>query len=277
MPKRKHPEAEEPPHNGNHADEKHSSQDSTNKFEIAIEGKKPIQCERHGSTASKPDLIFTHGAGGGLTAPALQDFAAGFAKTSNMVMFKGNMNLKSRISSFQRVMEHEDCHPALGGRSMGARAACLAAQHSQGNITALVLVSFPLVGAQKGDSREKVLLDLPADVDVLFVSGTEDSMCELDDLRAVAGRMQARSWIVEIEGADHGMAIVPQAGSQPVRARTGEIAAEWLRGRDEGKRSFLLGWDEEEGVVVSEGWFDADADATEAESSEVADKEEDAG
>lgn len=253
MPKRKRGEEAEP---SQQPSNEASKPDSQKTFEIPVEGKKAIQCERQGTLDSKPDLLFTHGAGGGIEAPAMQDFAAGFAKTSSLVMFKGNMNLKSRVSSFGRLIEHEECHPALGGRSMGARAACLAAQGSEGNVDKLVLVSFPLIGAAKQDSREQILLDLPESVHVLFISGTDDTMCDLDHLRKVVSKMEARSWIVEVERADHGMALKSKqkAGTEAIRVKTGEIAADWLKERDEGKRSLSLRWDDDAQEISSDGW-----------------------
>lgn len=79
---------------------------------------KEILCERRGK-AGKPDLIFTHGAGGGLSNAATKDFADGFAEISPVVSFQGNMNLQGRVRGFQAVLEHEDIQCALGGRSMG--------------------------------------------------------------------------------------------------------------------------------------------------------------
>lgn len=81
-------------------------------------GDKQIQCERRGKDG-KPDLIFTHGAGGGLSNAATKDFAEGFAELSPVVSFQGNMNLQGRVRSFQAVLENEDVQCALGGRSMG--------------------------------------------------------------------------------------------------------------------------------------------------------------
>ena len=244
-------------------------------FEIPVEGKSPIPCERHGNRDSKASLIFTHGAGGGLNAPAMQDFADGFVapsdiegktggeedENSSLVMFKGNMSLKSRISSFHRIIEHENCTPApaLGGRSMGARAAGLAAQQASIPISALVLVSFPLIGAAKSDSRAQILLDLPVGIDVLFITGGEDTMCPLDELVRVTGEMKARTWIVEVEGADHGMALQGQGkgeGSRALRFRTGEIARRWLGAREVEKRVMEVRWGGEEEGVVSQGWVE---------------------
>lgn len=259
MPKRKRAQDAPSPSNEQNVNSSNTPK-APNAFSIPIEGQKPIQCQRHPNTNSdpKPTLIFTHGAGGGLTAPAIQDFATAFSSTSNLVTFQGNIKLKSRVSSFHKVIAHEACRPALGGRSMGARAACLAAQETKSDDqidNALVLVSFPLVGAKKRDSRAQILLDLPEEMDVLFISGTEDTMCDLEHLSTVVNEMKARSWIVECEGADHGMSLPRQkAGSQPMRVRTGEIAAQWLRRRDGGKRFLLLRWDDEKQVVETEGW-----------------------
>ena len=256
-------EREPPPQTEDLTPKSKASKTPGTAFEIPVENKKAIQCERHGLPDSKSDLIFTQGAGGGLEAPAMQDFAAGFSETNGLVMFKGNMNLKSRVSSFHRVMEHEGCQPALGGRSMGARAACLAAQESEGKVEALVLVSFPLIGAQKGDSREQVLLHLPEGIDVLFISGSEDTMCDLGDLCSVVGKMKARSWIAEVEGADHGMALKQKAGIQALRKKTGEIAAQWLKERDESKRFLTLKWDDEGQFAETQGWHEGEPDSGE--------------
>jgi pimeloyl-ACP methyl ester carboxylesterase len=223
-------------------------------FKVASNGN-DIACERRGRD-SKPSLIFTHGAGGGLSG-ATQDFADGFAEVLSIVSFQGNMNLKSRWKSFQAVVEHEGCRPALGGRSMGARAAVLAASQPDTSIEAVVLASYPMVGAQKGDSREQILLDLPENVDVLFISGSKDSMCDMDHLQKVAKKMKAQSWIAEVQGADHGMSLKPKAGVQPIRTYQGTLAANWLLERDQSKRYCVLSWSD--GKVESSGWQEGEA------------------
>lgn len=221
-------------------------------FTVASSGKN-IQCERRGKD-TKPSLIFTHGAGGGLSNAATKDFADGFAEVASVVSFQGNMNLKARVNSFKAVIEHEEVLPALGGRSMGARAAVLAAQEPDSGIKTLILVSYPMVGAQKGDSREQILLELPEDVDVLFISGSNDSMCGMSHLRRVIGKMKARSWVIQILGADHGMSLKTKDGTQPIRKLQGTLAAKWMKERDPVKRFCELSWSDGE-VIVSE-WYD---------------------
>ena len=234
-------------------DDSAKSNDDYQTFTIPFNGKEII-CERHGAKG-KLSLIFTHGAGGGISNPATQEFAAGFADVSPITLFQGTMNLQSRIKTFNAVLDHGDVPSALGGRSMGARAAVVTAQQqSDLEIKALVLVSFPMVGAQKSDSREQILLDLPEGIDVLFIVGSNDSICDMKHLRTVIGKMKARSWIVEVQGADHGMSIKPKNAVHPMRKETGTIAANWLAERDEGKRYCSLSWRSADEKVSSTGW-----------------------
>lgn len=219
-------------------------------FTVTSNGK-DIKCERRGDQ-NKPAMIFTHGAGGGLSNAATKDFAEGFAEISPVVSFQGNMNLKGRVNSFQAVIEHENVKPALGGRSMGARAAVIAASEPDSGIESVILASFPMVGAQKGDSREQILLDLPDNVDVLFISGSNDLMCDMDHLRKVTKKMKASSWIVEVQGADHGMSIKSKAGVEPIRKYQGTLAAKWLDERDDSKRHCSLSWSDDD--VRCTGW-----------------------
>ncbi|KAK5112924.1 hypothetical protein LTR62_003746 [Meristemomyces frigidus] len=218
-------------------------------------GDKELRCQFHG-TASTPSLIFTHGAGGGITTPACFEFAHGFSSHDSILTFEGNMNLKSRTKAFNTTIEHVGFDKALGGRSMGARAACLATIQDDRRTEALVLVSFPLVSGKKGESRENALLELPEEVDVLFISGDRDSMCDLPHLRSVIQEMKARCWIVTVEGADHGMDWRPKACVQDMRRRTGSIAAEWLRYREAGKRYSCLSWDANAEAIQFDGWKD---------------------
>ncbi|KAE8448611.1 hypothetical protein EG329_009036 [Mollisiaceae sp. DMI_Dod_QoI] len=82
---------------------------------------------------------------------------------------------------------------ALGGRSMGARAAVMAAkERREEEVRCLVLVSYPL-HTGNGDVRDEILLEVEEGVKVLFVVGDRDAMCDLE-------RMKARSWRVVVQG-----------------------------------------------------------------------------
>ncbi|KAI6881065.1 hypothetical protein KC360_g4332 [Hortaea werneckii] len=228
---------------------------------------KSIVCERRGE-AGRPALIFTHGAGGGLANPATSEFANGFAEKAGIVSFQGTMNLQSRIETFHAVMLHEQSDSALGGRSMGARAAATAAIEEDRQTRALVLVSFPLVGGKNKESREQTLLDLPKDVDVLFVSGSKDAQCDTTDLANVMSKMNARSWLICVEEADHSMSWKAKSSVQDMRRLTGRLAAEWLRDRDVNARRCTISWNEEAAEIHCGGW-ETDGEASKSDAEDI--------
>lgn len=215
--------------------------DSYESFTVTSQDGKDIPCQKwqyNGSGKARTTLIFTHGAGGGLNNPATKLFAEGYASKGSIICFQGTMNLKSRLKSFQNVLDHlqdQDSKQkfAVGGRSMGARAAVMLAQSNEA-IKSLVLVSYPLT-SPKGDLRDEILLELPEDKRVLFVTGSNDNMCETGELQKVAKKMKATSVIRVVEGADHGMSLskVPQGQNkaetvEKVRRISGEEAADWV-------------------------------------------------
>ena len=221
--------------------------------EIPFPPKSPIQCvltaKDTKSLAQTPSLIFTHGAGGTLKADAVVNFTNGFAQTFPMVCFQGNMNFKSRVKMFDAVIEHQKAPLCLGGRSMGARAAVLAASSET---THSVLVSYPLHTDK--ETRDQILLDLPESIKVLFVSGDRDAMCDIQRLQSVRRKMKCKSWIVVVEGADHGMNMKSGVATQKVGEKTGEIAALWLEGCDENARGGRVVWDVDGAKVQWSGW-----------------------
>ena len=171
------------------------------------------------------------------------------------------MNLQNRVRCFGAVVENEGVvggmtGVALGGRSMGARAAVMGIKEQGWERGALVLVSYPLINP-KGDVRDEILLGVERGVDVLFVSGERDSMMDWERLEQVRGEMKARSFVVVVKGADHGMGLTGKAkkGVERMRVETGKMAAEWLEERgDEGEGwTKILKWDEaqEKCILVS--------------------------
>lgn len=148
---------------------------------------------------------------------------------------------------FDPVTCNQDVCRALGGRSMGARAAVMAAKEST---THLVLVSYPLHSGK--DIRDQILLDIPQQVKVVFVSGDRDSMCDLDRLEAVRRRMKCKTWRIVVQDADHGMDVRPKAGTQSVGRKMGDVVAGWMEDPDEGKREGKIWWNGEE--AVWSGW-----------------------
>jgi predicted alpha/beta-hydrolase family hydrolase len=213
---------------------------------------KIIQCLRYNLSADSLGMIFTHGAGGTLDAPAMINFAAGFAASKALLYFQGSMNLKSRTEMFRAVIENQSWGEALGGRSMGARAAVMAA-HGDYNVKALVLVSYPLKN-NKGALRDQILLDLEEGVDVLFISGDRDEMCSLHELERVRQKMKAKSWLLVARGADHGMNMKPKKATDEIGRLSGELAAKWLDERNMTWTDSTIGWDDENGTTFRPSW-----------------------
>lgn len=217
--------------------------------------KKPITCNHYApsskSTSTAATLIFTHGAGGTLSAPAVVNFCTGYSSRSTTFTFQGSMNLAARVKGFHACISHlglENGDLTLGGRSMGARAAVIAGTEALSNsdkqcALSLVLVSYPLRGP-KNDIRDKILLDLPASARVLFIIGEKDAMCPLDLLKQTRTKMAAGSRLVVVRGADHGMHVRPAAEEKRVGEETGSLAAAWADG-EEGEKDIYIGGKEE--------------------------------
>jgi len=220
---------------------------SPKSFEVVYETR-AISCLQYGDPPV--GLVFTHGAGGTLSSDAMVNFASGFAIHSSILCFKGNMNLNSRVKMFNAILEDQQSHgcSALGGRSMGARAAVMAATEST---KFLILVSYPL-RSDKGELRDKILLDIPAEINVLFISGDGDGMCELGELNGVRQKMKCSTWLVRVRRADHGMNVKPPKGTKIVGEETGRVAAEWLKERDAARTECEISFDN--GTVKRTEW-----------------------
>lgn len=211
-------------------------------FTISDEEGIDISCQSRGVDRAGPDstiLIFTHGAGGGIDSPATALFCEGYGELNPVTCFKGNMNLTSRVKYFETVLSNLQAEEprqyfAVGGRSMGARAAAkIAKTHDE--VKKLVLASYPLI-SNKGERREQTLLDLDEDKQVLFIIGDRDNMCPLSDLRDVQKRMKAKSTLLIVENGDHEMNLSGLKGFEKIQAvqyqrkLAGTRAAEWVLG-----------------------------------------------
>lgn len=200
-------------------------------------------------------LVFTHGAGGTLQSDAIANFTHGFAshsRQSSILCFQGNMNLKSRVKMFNEVIASNlnfKSPRCLGGRSMGARAAVMAATE---NTTHLILVSYPLHTDK--EIRDQVLLGLPASIKVIFVSGDRDEMCDLKRLEEVREKMNCKTWKVVVQDADHGMNVKPKAGTQEVGRKTGDVVAMWLKASDANLTEGRIIWNADAEMAQWSGW-----------------------
>jgi len=89
------------------------------------------------------------------------------------------------------------------GKSMGSRIGChLANELGKAGPAALVCLGYPLVG-QNGALRDAVLLELKQPI--LFVQGTRDALCPLEQLEKVRLQMTARHELYAVDGGDHSL------------------------------------------------------------------------
>ena len=101
----------------------------------------------------------------------------------------------------------------LIGKSMGSRMGCHVALEAK--VDALVCFGYPLRG-QNGALRDQVLLELTAPI--LFIQGTKDPLCPLDELAEVRGRMRAFTSLHVVEGGDHSLLISRGKSKQALQA-----------------------------------------------------------
>jgi len=246
-------------------DSHNSTSPSTSATSFIIDSElvnKPIICHQYSPSTvretnkNRAPFVFTHGAGGTLSAPAVVNFCTGFSSTSStpLLAFQGSSNLGARVKGFHACRAHLESEAkdvVFGGRSMGARAAVMAATDltakEEGKLVGrvrLVLVSYPLQGPK--DVRDQILLDLPKEVEVLFIIGDRDAMCPLDLLEEVRRKMEARSRLVVVRGADHGMNVRPASRTQELGEDTGRVTARWMSGDKDSESETLCIGDEDE-------------------------------
>jgi predicted alpha/beta-hydrolase family hydrolase len=92
----------------------------------------------------------------------------------------------------------------LVGKSMGGRIGCHVAAASTDPPEAIVCFGYPLVGQNK-KVRDEVLLELRTPI--LFVQGTRDALCPLDQLEAVLPRLSAPNALHRVDDGDHSLRV----------------------------------------------------------------------
>lgn len=114
----------------------------------------------------------------------------------------------------------------IGGKSMGGRMATHIAAAGCA-VDGLVLLGYPLNPA--GRPKQQRSAHLPAiTVPMLFVQGTRDPLCNLDDLRAVLGGVAAPAEVYVVEGGDHSFKVPKRSGRDEGQVLSA-IAAECSR------------------------------------------------
>ena len=95
----------------------------------------------------------------------------------------------------------------LAGKSMGSRIGCHVSLEEP--VACLVCFGYPLRAAGSGKLRDQVLRDLSTPI--LFVQGTRDELCPLDDLAEVRATMRAPNELLVVEGGDHSLEVTARS------------------------------------------------------------------
>ena len=171
-------------------------------------------------------LVLAHGAGAGMTHPFLAALAAALVES-------GVATLRYQFPYIEAGGRRPDPRPLLlatvraavavgakragrvpllaGGKSMGGRMTTLAAAETPlAGVAGIALIGFPLhpIG-RRGTERADHLASVPHPM--LFLQGTRDALGPLPMLWPILARVP-RAELREIEGADHGFAVLRRSG-----------------------------------------------------------------
>lgn len=117
-----------------------------------------------------------------------------------------------------------------GGKSMGGRMTTTAlAARAEPDVETVVLLGFPLHPANQPATTRAVHLP-QVEAPMLFVQGTRDALADLTLLRPIVASLGPRATIHEIDGADHGFAVLRRTGrtDAEVLEEIARTVADWL-------------------------------------------------
>ncbi|HKY36968.1 MAG TPA: alpha/beta family hydrolase [Polyangiaceae bacterium] len=165
-------------------------------------------------------FLLAHGAGAPSTSPWIQRFAGLLAELGRVRSFdypyarataggrprKTPDKLEVLIAAHRqelaalRAAAASDDRIVLAGKSLGGRVGCHVALEEK--VSGVICFGYPLRG-QNAKLRDEVLLALRTPV--LFIQGTRDSLCPLDELEKARARMTAPSELFVVEGGNHSL------------------------------------------------------------------------
>ncbi|HEY1386260.1 MAG TPA: alpha/beta family hydrolase [Dongiaceae bacterium] len=178
--------------------------------------------------------VFAHGAGAGMTHPAMAAVATELAQ-------RNIATLRYQFPYMEDGSKRPDppalCHATVraavaeagrllpklpliaGGRSFGGRMTSQAqAKAPLPGVRGLAFIGFPLHPAGKpSDERAAHLSD--ARIPMLFLQGTRDALAELSLLRPVVDRLGTRATLTLLEDADHSFHVPAKTGRKDADVR----------------------------------------------------------
>jgi len=172
-------------------------------------------------SSSRPLFLFAPGAGAPTSSRWMVAWRQRLATLGDVVAFDYPYMLAGRrspdrppalIAAHREALAHAVAGGAgprrvfLIGKSMGGRIGCHLAADDPGHpIAGLICLGYPLRSASSGALRDQVLLSLRTPI--LFVQGTRDPLCALDELAEVRARMTAPNQLYVVEGGDHSLEV----------------------------------------------------------------------
>lgn len=177
-------------------------------------------------------IVFAPGAGAPSTHPWMNDWAKRLARCGLVCtldypyMRLGKKRpdplpvlLKAHQDAVTQAMQQGVDRPlVLAGKSMGSRIGCHVAAAKQHPVQALVCFGYPLRSASSGKSRADILAQVP--VPTLFVQGTRDPLCPLNELEALLPTLSVAHELEVVNDGDHSLAVAKRT-----LAATGETQA----------------------------------------------------
>jgi hypothetical protein len=194
---------------------------------------------------AKAALVLAHGAGAGMAHRSMAASANGLAERGVAVlryqfpyMEKGGKRVDPpavaqaavRAAAAEARARAPDLPLFAGGRSFGGRmtSQAQAAEPLEG-VRGLVFFAFPLHAAGK-PSTERAAHLADVRVPMLFLSGTKDTLAELDLLRPVVAGLGERATLKLFADADHSFHVPAKTGRKDaeVMAELLDTAAAWM-------------------------------------------------
>jgi uncharacterized protein len=172
-------------------------------------------------------VIAAHGAGNDMHNPLLVHFTEGLGRAGYLGL-RFNFPYKEKgqkapdppeklIRTWRAAFEFARNHPEFGtphivaaGKSMGGRIASQMTADGLLPAAALIFLGYPLhPPVRKDQLRDAHLYRLK--IPMLFFAGTRDTLCDLELLKPVLGRLQAPAALEVIEGGDHSFVLPKSA------------------------------------------------------------------
>ena len=197
---------------------------------------------------AKALYLFAHGAGAGMTHPAMESNAQGLAERGIatlryqfLYMEKGSKrpdpprlaHAVVRAAAQEAVRLAPELPLFAGGRSFGGRMTSQTqAEDPLPGVKGLAFLGFPLHPAGKpGIERAEHLTRV--EVPMLFVSGERDALAELDLLKPVIASLGERATLHLVSHADHSFRVAAKSGRKPADAEAEALdaLANWITDR----------------------------------------------